>query len=93
MILRNGIKRAGPAVCLFLTLLLASIPSLGETETESTESKGLLPLPDYSGDLWSRGHLTGADAEGERPTREATQNLRVGNCVSATHVLGRLVTA
>ena len=55
MILRNGIKRAGPAVCLFLTLLLASIPSLGETETESTESQGLLPLPDYSGDLRSRG--------------------------------------
>jgi len=47
------------AVVGFLAFSMASIPCLGEVETDSTETQGLLSIPDYSGDLWTRSHLTG----------------------------------
>jgi len=52
---------------ILLVVMLVSLPGLAETETEaaaegevvSIESAGLLPIPDYSGDIWTRSHLTG----------------------------------
>lgn len=47
---------------ILLVVMLISLPGLAETETEaaaegevvSIESAGLLPIPDYSGDIWTR---------------------------------------
>ena len=38
-----------------------------EEVAEDEQSKGILPIPDYSGDLWNRGYLTG-DWTGTRDT-------------------------
>src|SRR5262245_37671570 len=39
---------------LRLSLLLLASPALAQGGTQ-----GLLPVPDYGGDIWSRSHLTG----------------------------------
>jgi len=44
---------------VFLVVFMASIPCLSEEGTNSTETQGMLPVPDYTGDFWSRSHLTG----------------------------------
>ena len=44
---------------MFLVIFMASIPCLSEEGANSTMTQGILPVPDYSGDFWSRSHLTG----------------------------------
>ena len=56
-------------VCLFSTAFAEENvePADAEEVAEDEQSKGILPIPDYSGDLWNRGYLTG-DWTGTRDT-------------------------
>jgi porin len=44
---------------MLLAALLSAGSSGAEGEAATAASEGLLPLPDYSGDLWQRSHLSG----------------------------------
>ena len=46
---------AGPFVCLACIVS----PLAGQQPPPAEASKGVLPVPDYSGDFWRRSHLTG----------------------------------
>jgi porin len=53
-------------LCLLAAVLICVWPVLVlARDTPSAPSQGLLPIPDYSGDLWSRSFLAG-DPGGER---------------------------
>jgi len=48
-------------ICLFSTAFAEEDIELADAEQVAQEkhSKGILPIPDFSGDLWNRGYLTG----------------------------------
>jgi porin len=46
-------------VAAMLLMFTSGTVCLAEDEDAPAEAQGLLPVPDYSGDLWTRTHLTG----------------------------------
>lgn len=56
---RRDANRARAGAFGFFVVFIAALPCLGETETEAKDPQGLLPVPDYSGDVWSQSHLMG----------------------------------
>jgi porin len=46
-------------VAAMLLMFTSGTVCLAEDEDAPAEDQGILPVPDYSGDLWTRSHLTG----------------------------------
>jgi porin len=46
-------------VTVMLMLFMSGTACLADDQAASAADEGLLPVPDYSGDLWARSHLTG----------------------------------
>lgn len=56
---RRNMLRTWPGAFVFIAIFMATLPYLSEAGTKSTESQGILHVPDYSGNFWSQSHLTG----------------------------------
>lgn len=55
-------RRVMRSLCMVAAMLLLSAfgaACLGDDQAAPAPDEGLLPVPDYSGDFWSRGYLTG----------------------------------
>ncbi len=48
MTLRRKIYHAWPRAFVFFAVFMAALPCLSAAETTSTDTQGLLPVPDYS---------------------------------------------
>ena len=52
-------RKAVQALVVFAMLLALALPCLAQDTGGAGKDQGILPVPDYSGDFWSRSYLTG----------------------------------
>ena len=58
-VMQAGRRRTVEALVVFVMLFALALPGLAQDQGGTAKSKGILPVPDYSGDLRSRSYLTG----------------------------------